>query len=124
MPTAAGTFEIDLAPQADETPIGRQTLSKRFTGGLVGTSSGQMLAVNHASGAAAYVAMEEVTGRLGGHDGSFVLVHRGFMTSEGATLEVSVAPGTGTGALHGLRGRMTIDRTDAGHTYTFEWSLE
>ena len=41
---ASGTFDVKLAPQADENPVGRMTLDKQFQGGLEGTSKGQMLA--------------------------------------------------------------------------------
>ena len=40
---ASGTFTVKTVPQQDAIPAGRLTLDKVFTGGLEGTSVGQML---------------------------------------------------------------------------------
>lgn len=36
---------------------------------------------------------------------------------------IKVIPGSGTNALAGLRGTMTIDIVDGAHLYTFDYSL-
>ena len=112
MPLAEGNFEVRLAPQGghDAVPpeLGRLGIDKDFRGDLVGTSRGEMLAVNDASaGMAVYVALEKVEAELAGRSGTFWLAHRGTIHGEASTLDVAVVPGSGTGGLSGLTGSMT-----------------
>ena len=80
---AEGTFEVKTTPlPGDDTTastlIGRYGLAKQFHGDLEGTSKGLMLAAGEpSSGNAGYVAIEQVTGKLAGHSGSFALQHLG-----------------------------------------------
>ncbi|MBS0295974.1 MAG: DUF3224 domain-containing protein [Proteobacteria bacterium] len=125
---AAGTFEVTLTPvgapdEVEGVALGRMSLDKRFHGDLEATSKGEMLSVRSSDGSGTYVAIERVTGRLGGREGGFVLVHRGVMTPEARTLEVDVAPGSGTGALKGLSGRMSIEIAGGKHSYRLDYSL-
>ena len=91
---ASGSFDVKLNPQAgDESLLGRLTIDKTFHGDLEATSKGQMLAAStDVPGSAGYVAMERVTGTLGGRSGSFVLQHTGTMTRGDAELLVTVVP--------------------------------
>ncbi|MCL4865207.1 MAG: cyanophycinase [Gemmatimonadales bacterium] len=123
---ASGTFTVTITPQAsdDHTPglLGRMTLDKVFTGDLVATSKGQMLAARTpAEGSAGYVAMEQVTGTLAGRRGSFVLQHSGTMDRGIATLALSVVPDSGTDQLAGLSGTMTITIVEGVHSYAFTY---
>jgi hypothetical protein len=83
---AAGTFDVKLAPQslADSKAdplLGRMSMDKQFAGDLQANSKGEMLTARTATeGSAGYVAIERVTGSLGGRKGSFVLQHTGTMT--------------------------------------------
>ena len=125
---ASGTFEVRLSPQVDGEAggacVGRMLIDKRFAGGLEATSRGQMLAVRTpAEGPAGYVAMELVTGRLGGREGSFVLQHAGTMTRGAQQLSITVVPDSGAGELEGLAGRMEIDFSGGGHSYHFDYTL-
>ncbi|GLZ39642.1 DUF3224 domain-containing protein [Actinokineospora sp. NBRC 105648] len=127
---AAGTFTIDLwDPQdpyddQDGVTLGRTTIRKVFDGDLLGTSEVQMTSVMAAaSGSAAYVALEKVHGTLGGRKGSFVLRHAATASEAGQSSEITVVPGTGTGDLTGLVGTFVITKTDAGHTWTFDYTL-
>jgi hypothetical protein len=131
MPTVArGSFDVTLVPQpnsevADAALLGRRTIDKVFRGDLQGTSKGEMLAgMTESTGAAAYVAVERVAGALGGREGTFLLLHRATMTrgSTGA-LSIVVAEGSGTGALVGISGTMSIEIKDGQHYYTFEYEL-
>jgi hypothetical protein len=127
---ASGTFEVKAAPQKPDNPqaekakIGRLSLDKQFHGDLEGTSQGEMLAAGpDAQGSGAYVALERVNGTLQGHSGSFVLQHLGTMTRGVPHLSVTVVPDSGTEALLGIAGSMTI-KIDAGkHFYEFEYTL-
>ena len=128
MPSIRGTFEVTLAPQPADGPaaqaVGRMLLDKRFHGELDATSVGQMLAVRgDVAGSAGYVAMERVSGTLGGRSGSFALMHRGTMTRGTPELLVTVVPDSGSGELEGLAGRMHIDIHDGAHSYTFDYTL-
>jgi hypothetical protein len=126
---ATGTFEVKMTPQASDEKgadpaVGRYSLDKQFHGDLEGTSKGEMLAVGTAvEGSAGYVAMEQVTGTLGGRKGTFALQHTGTMTRGAPQLSVTVVPDSGTGQLVGLTGRMDIKITDGKHFYNFEYSI-
>jgi hypothetical protein len=124
----SGPFDVKLAPEAGgmaaEAGIGRMALDKTYHGELDATGKGVMLAVRTAvDGSAGYVAMERVTGTLGGRAGSFVLQHSGTMTRGVPGLSVRVVPDSGTEELVGLSGSMNIIIAGAEHTYDFEYSL-
>ncbi len=124
--TANGTFDVTLTPQplAGESPIGSLSIDKAFHGDLEATSQGHMLAFNTpVKGSAGYVAMEQVTGALGGREGTFVLQHSGTMTRGAASLTLTVVPDSGTGELTGLTGSMQIIIEGGKHSYQFEYRL-
>ena len=122
---ASGTFDVTLSPQtASDDSLGRMTLDKRFHGELDATSRGQMLAAGTAvKGSAGYVALERVTGTLGGRSGTFILQHSGTMTRGAPQLTISVVPDSGTDQLVGLAGTMTIIIANGLHSYQFEYTL-
>ena len=129
---ANGTFEVKLQPLEPYAAgqagvrLGRLSLDKTFSGDLQGTSRGEMLsaALSDAHGdAAGYVALEQVSGTLGGREGTFVLQHYGISGRGGDRLTLEILPGSGTGALAGLGGEMTIRREDGGHFYRLEYTL-
>lgn len=119
---ATGTFEVTMAPLAfenapDGAPLSRMSLTKTFHGGLTATAAGQMVAAfTSVKESAAYSAIELVTGTLEGREGTFVLQHTGTMNRGAQELLITVVPDSGTGALAGLSGRMSI-RIDGGHHY-------
>ncbi len=128
---ARGPFEVKLAPQkadnpqADGSGHGRMSIDKRFEGDLEATSQGEMLSFMSATkGSAGYVAMERVTGSLGGRRGSFVFQHSGTMNRGAPELRVTVVPDSGTGELTGLSGSMKIIITpDGKHSYEMTYAL-
>jgi hypothetical protein len=125
---ARGTFDVTLVPKSSsdeaDNPIGRMSIDKQFHGDLEATSKGQMLAFRtDVDGSAGYVAMERVSGFLGGREGSFVLQHTGTMNRGAPGLTISVVPDSGTGQLVGLAGAMAIEIEGGGHSYLFEYSL-
>lgn len=126
--TARGPFDVTLARQADagaHESLGRMTIDKRFHGDLEAASQGQMLSAGTgAKGSAGYVAIERVTGTLGGRRGSFVLQHSGTMNRGAPSLAITVVPDSGTDGLAGLTGTMTIDVAPGGkHSYAFAYML-
>ena len=125
---ASGTFEVKLSPQVDGEAggvcVGRMLIDKRFAGDLEATSKGQMLAVRTSTeGSAGYVAMELVTGKLQGREGTFVLQHTGTMERGAQRLSVTVVPDSATGDLEGLEGSMEIVIAEGRHSYHFDYTL-
>jgi hypothetical protein len=126
---AAGTFEVKMAPLAPDdattgTAIARYGLDKQFHGDLEAASKGEMLSSGDpAKGSAGYVAIEQVTGTLQGHTGSFALQHTGTMDHGNYKLSVTVVPGSGAGALAGIAGTMVITIADGKHSYAFDYTL-
>jgi Protein of unknown function (DUF3224) len=123
---ATGTFEVKMTPQeAPESPgVGRMLLDKQFHGDLEATSKGQMLAaMTEVKGSAGYVAIEQVTGKLKGRTGTFVLQHNGIMNRGEPKLSITVVPDSGTGELAGLSGKMEIIMEGGKHSYVFEYTL-
>jgi hypothetical protein len=125
---AEGTFIVKLTPAAGgnaaDAGLGRMAIDKEFHGALEATSRGEMLAAGTAvPGSAGYVAMERVTGTLGGRSGTFVLQHSGTMTRGVPELVVRVVPDSGTGELVGLVGSMEILIADGRHSYRFDYSF-
>jgi hypothetical protein len=127
---ATGDFEVRLTPQpagegAAPPPWGRMSIDKQFHGDLEAVSLGEMLGVFTAvQGSAGYVAMEKVTGTLGGRAGSFMLQHSATMTRGVPQMSVTVIPDSGTGELTGLSGGMTIQIEAGKHSYDFEYVLD
>lgn len=103
---ASGAFDVKMTPQAanegDDSNLGRMTLDKQFHGDLEATGKGQMLAaMTEVQGSAGYVAMERVSGTLGGRKGTFVLQHNGIMNRG----EPQAVDHRGAGLRHGATGR-------------------
>ncbi|HEX5963764.1 MAG TPA: DUF3224 domain-containing protein [Gemmatimonadales bacterium] len=126
---ARGAFDVKLTPQApdggaQDSALGRMTIHKQFRGDLEGTSRGQMLtAMTQVQGSAGYVAIEQVTGKLQGRNGTFALQHTGRMHRGAPQLMITVVPDSGTGELAGLAGQMTITIADGKHSYDLEYTL-
>ncbi|MFS1523921.1 DUF3224 domain-containing protein [Microbulbifer sp. 2304DJ12-6] len=122
--SASGEFEIQLDPQKEDTvPAGRMILSKKYTGGLVGNGAGQMLSKRTDGGIAVYTAIEEFNGSLDGQNGSFTLVHNGYMSGETQRLEINILQGSGKGALKNISGSMQIIREKDQHNYVLTYQL-
>ena len=125
----SGTFDVKMATEkldgtAVAPSLGRMSIAKTFHGPLDATSVGAMLSSgNPASGTVAYVALETVTGTLDGRAGSFVLVHSASMNAGQQNLSITVAPGSGSGALSGLTGTMGIRIEGGKHYYDFDYTL-
>lgn len=129
---ARGPFDVKLAPQKPDNPqaegsgLGRMSIDKQFHGDLEATSQGEMLAMRtEVANSAGYVAIERVTGTLGGRSGSFVLQHSSTMNRGAASQNINVVPDSGTGELKGLAGAMTITIAEGGkHAYDFNYTLD
>lgn len=126
---AKGTFVVTLKPLPFEgvdatTKLGRMSIDKQISGDLVATTKGEMLsAMTSTKGSAGYVAVEHVTGTLGGRKGSFVLQHSGTTNRGAPSLSVTVVPDSGTDELVGLEGSFKIDIVEGKHFYEFQYRL-
>jgi hypothetical protein len=100
---AHGTFEVNLKPQtlddkSADAALGRMSIDKQFHGDLEGVSKGEMLtAMTSVKGSAGYVAVEQVTGTLGGRSGTFILQHSSTVTHGTPQQSITVVPDSGTG---------------------------
>ena len=131
MPTARGSFDVNINPDPpyldhDGIKLNRNSVTKEYSGDLVGLAEAQMLAAyTDTPGSAGYVAIEHFTGSLHGKSGSFVLQHQGIMNKGEGQLTVTIVPDSGTGALAGISGALQIDFNDEGqHLYTLEYELD
>ena len=126
---AAGSFTVKMTPQAEEkadgVTIGRILLDKHYSGGLVATGSGPMLtAMTPVEASAGYVLIERVAGTLDGRAGGFVLQHHGILDRGRPSQIVVIVPDSGTGALKGIAGTMTISiAPDGRHDYELRYTL-
>ncbi len=126
----SGKFVVHLQPLEpydrgkDGINLGRMSIDKTFYGQLSASSKGEMLSVmTPVEGSAGYVAIEHVTGALDGKEGSFALQHYGKMEQGENDLLLEVVPGSGTGALAGLSGKMNIRIENGEHYYEFDYEL-
>lgn len=126
---AKGTFEITMKPSppgegAGRVSVGRMLIDKQYAGDFIGIGQGEMLSAgNPAAGSAGYVAIEHVTGTLGGLSGSFALQHAGTMHDGSSHLSIMIVPGSGTGDLYGISGKLNIDIVERQHFYKLEYAL-
>lgn len=126
MPKISGPFDVKLASLDvyAKDALGRRSIDKVYHGDLDATGQGEMLAAMASAGSGVYVAIEKVTGTLGGKSGSFLLHHTGLMDHGTQNLSVKVVPESGAGELVGLTGSMNIVIAEGGkHSYEFEYDL-
>ncbi len=130
---ARGAFEVKVTPAEATTfekgmGVARYEVVKSWAGDFAGTSKGEMLtSFTESTGAMAYVAMEQVTGKLGGRSGAFYLAHRATMKKgdiASGEMSVVIVKGSGTGELAGIWGELTIVIDASGkHSYVLEYAL-
>jgi hypothetical protein len=128
---ANGTFDVKVAPlPADEKvpglTVGRMSIDKQWKGDFVGTSKGEMMTTGSEAvkGSGGYVAIEQMTGSLKGRAGTFTLIHQATMRQNADfNMSIKVVPDSGTGALTGLSGTLTIIIEGKNHSYQFDYTL-
>ncbi|HET6628429.1 MAG TPA: DUF3224 domain-containing protein [Woeseiaceae bacterium] len=127
---AKGSFDVTVEPQqpdnaaAKAAGVSRLSLDKRFHGELDAASQGEMLAIGDGSTSGAYVALEKVTGTLGGRSGSFALMHRsGLRAGIPENWSILIVPESGTEELAGIEGEMEITIEDGKHYYDLRYTL-
>jgi hypothetical protein len=125
---AKGTFDVKMAPLtadaiAAEAGLAAYTIDKVWHGDIEGTSKGQMTATQLEGEAGLYIALEKVTATIGGRRGTFVFEHRGYMAKGVQELSIRIVPGSGTGELAGISGKLEVKIEDKKHFYEVEYSL-
>lgn len=111
--TANARFAIkswDEKPYSEgegQPKLTKATVTKTYGGDIEGEGLVEYLMVYRADGTASFVGIERVTGTIGGKAGAFVLARNGVFEDGQAKEAYSVVPGSGTGALKGLRGEGT-----------------
>jgi hypothetical protein len=125
--TAKGTFDIVMTPGTPEVAgaVGRFDFTKTFHGDLDATGVGVMLSHGDPqTGAAGYVAIETVNGRLGDRSGSFARQQFGMMQHGSRTLHYEVVPGSGHGELAGLSGAFHLKvEEDGAHRFALTYEV-
>lgn len=126
---AEGTFTGTSLPSerahpANDSRLTRLTFEKQYRGALAGRAVGTMLASAVPGGSVQpSLALEEVTGTLDGRSGTFVLQHVATTVDGVTSLRITVVPGSGTGALTGLTGTLTVTAGPEGRRYVFTYAL-
>ena len=130
MPTARGAFDVNINPDPpyfdqDGLKLNRNSVTKEYSGDMVGPAEAQMLAAyTNNPGSAGYVAIEHFAGSVDGKSGSFVLQHHGIMNKGEGQLTVTIVPDSGTGELTGISGNLQIDINEGQHLCTLNYHLE
>jgi hypothetical protein len=109
----------------DQPKLTRASVTKTFTGDLAGDGHVEYLMAYAGDGSATFVGLERIVGQLAGKAGSFVLQRTGVFDGGVAKEHYAVVPGSGTGALKGLRGEGT-SAVGHGmeHPFTITWELD
>lgn len=124
-----GWDQTPYGEEGDGPGLGEAIVLKSYRGELEGEGRARLLMcrANPASNSenAGYVASEQVTGRLAGREGTFVLQHWGVAAAgEPPRTAGHVVPGSGTGELVGLTGTMEISvAPDGTHTLALDFEL-
>ncbi len=128
---AEGTIEMkswEERPYAETegTPkLARANGSDLYHGEIEGEATFEYLMMYHDDGAASYVGLERVVGRLGERQGSFVLQLSGRFENGVVKATWSVVSGSGTDELRGLRGEGGLTWQDVQHTaITLDYDFE
>lgn len=99
------TYEPVPYEQPDEGPtLSRIHVTETFVGDIQGDGVVEFLQAAQPDGTASFVGIERVTGTIAGRSGSFLLQDAGTVKAGVVSGEWFVVPGSGTGALTGLRG--------------------
>jgi Protein of unknown function (DUF3224) len=107
---ATGTFAVKSWDEHayDETEglpkLTRASVTGAFEGDVEGEGTVEYLMMYRNAGAASFVGLHRVVGRVGDREGSLVLQVSGTYEDDTATETWSVVPGSGTGDLSDLRG--------------------
>ncbi|HEX6048537.1 MAG TPA: DUF3224 domain-containing protein [Gemmatimonadaceae bacterium] len=102
----------------------RASVTKTYTGDIVGEGHVEYLMMYRSDGSATFVGLERVVGSIAGKRGSFILQRTGVFEGGLAKESYSIVAGSASGELHGLSG----DGTSAvghgmEHPFTLNYEL-
>ena len=117
-------WEEEPYHEQDGVKLSRTRVAKAFRGEIEGESTAELLMALAGEDSAAYVGVERVSGRVNGHEGSFVYLHTATAVGETRSASWPVVAGSGTGELAGISGKLTIDNLpEGGHVLTLDYEL-
>ncbi len=130
MPLAEGTFEPShweehTVHEVDDGPkLTRADVQNRYAGDLAADATLTYLMV-YLGEEGSFAGFEQVTGRLGGHEGGFVVRHDGTFAHDMIRGTLSVVPGSGTAGLAGIEGSgsFAVRTGERAAPYRFEYRL-
>ena len=123
VPFTNDRYDEEPYGETEGADVSRVHISRTFSGGLVGSSTAELL-VAKSEGGGGYVGQDMISGTLGGRSGSFLFQHTGLIGPDGVTNTGVVIPGTGRDELEGITGEGTMLADDEGnHTLTLTYEL-
>ena len=127
---AEGTFTVtswaeDTCQELDgKAKLTRATVGYRLSGDIEGDATWAALMFYREDGTAEYTGLQYVTGQIAGRAGTCVMVAEGGYADGAARGTWRVIPGSGTGALAGLRGSGTsVATSEPPGTFTLDYEL-
>jgi hypothetical protein len=99
-------------------------MTHTYEGDIEGEGVIQYLVTQNEDGKGNFVALEKVTGSVGGRAGSFVFQRVGTFDNGRTRQTLAVMPGSGTGDLSGLSGQVTIEHDQGQERYPITFDYE
>lgn len=130
MAQASGSFTVkswdeNTYQELDgDAKLTKASVAFAFEGDLTAAATWDAVMCYRPDGSAVFTGYQQMTGQLGGREGSFVLLADGEYVSGEARSRWQVVAGTGTGGLAGLTGSgsAVASATPPG-TYSFDYDL-
>lgn len=111
--------------EVDGAKLTHAEVKYAYEGDIQGESTVHFLMSYVADGSyGSYVALEHVSGKLGGKSGSFVVQHTGIFNKDGVQGKTTVVPDSGTGELAGLKGQGSYDLAGHQESYPLQFDYE
>ena len=118
-------LEGSASGEAAQGPkLSHAIVTKRFKGDFEATSRSELLMCGRTDGAGGYIAQERIEGSIRGRSGGFVLHHGGTRSGGAETRFGYIVPGSGTGELRGISGKIEYHQHAQGATLTIDYDLE
>lgn len=115
-----GWDEETITEIAEAGKLTRAHVGKSYEGELEGEGKVEYLMMYRSDGSADFIGYEIVEADLNGRKGSFVFEHRGFFKEGVATDTWTIAEGSGSGGLSGIKGSVQFSE---GHKEEYEVTL-
>ncbi|MFD7027415.1 DUF3224 domain-containing protein [Streptomyces sp. NPDC059917] len=126
--TAADWKEHPLGAGGAHPALARASVVNTFTGGIEAADTTCDYTIAYVSATTGtFAGMEVLRGSLDGREGGFAVEERGSFDADGTVhCAFEVVPGSGTGALAGLRGTggFTARHGEPSVAYTFDYDLD